>query len=111
MPSGRMRASTTANSTADCSHPFSDISKFLRPQQSGEQIGKQYNGENDDDRGRDIHGGLPQFFASLDIPERDGEKGDGQEKSKQVPHESVLPVVTWAASFGADATAATHCFH
>src|ERR1700677_3036599 len=97
MPSGRIKASTTANKAAACSHPFNDISEFLRLQQSGKQICQQQNGQDNDGYGRNIHGGLPQLFAALDIPERDGEKGDGQEKSKQVPHEIVLPVMAWVA--------------
>src|SRR5271170_2321261 len=96
MPRGRIRASTTANKIAACSHPFNDISEFLRLQQGGKQINKQQNGQDNDDDGRDIHGGLPQLFTALDVPERNGKKGDGEEQSEQIPHKA-SPSMVWTA--------------
>jgi hypothetical protein len=51
--------------------------ELLREKQGEGQVAKQKNGQDQRDNGDyiELHGGLPQLLAGLDVEERQGEEG------------------------------------
>jgi hypothetical protein len=72
---------------ANCSQPFTDISKFLREKQRDGEIHHEKNRKNQSGRRDPIHvHGLPQLLARLDVEKRQGKENNGEKQHDCVLH-------------------------
>jgi hypothetical protein len=57
------------------------MSELLREEQGEGEVGEQQdrNDQSDHSNNIDVHGGLPQLLASLDVEKRQGKENRGEE--------------------------------
>ena len=67
---------------------MADISKLLRIEQGDSQVGQQKDREDQRDYGHNVnvHGGLPQLLAGLDVEKRQDEEDNGERKHDYILH-------------------------
>jgi hypothetical protein len=67
---------------ANCNQPLTDISELLREKQCEGQVTQQQDGQNqrNDSDNVNMHRGLPQLLAGLDVEERQGKEDYGEQQ-------------------------------
>jgi hypothetical protein len=64
------------------------MSEFLREEQGESQVTQQQDRQNQRDNGDDVnvHGGLPQLLAGLDVEKRQGEEDNCKQQHRKILH-------------------------